>query len=53
VEELRAFGRKTGDGNERLRVGALKLGVDGGYTGAAAYTLEPYKGQPDFYGELA
>ena len=49
-EELRAFGLKTGDGDERLRVGAMKVGVDGGYTGPAAWTLEHYKGQPDYYG---
>ncbi len=48
---IRNFGRKTGDGDERLRVGPLKIGVDGGFTGAAAWTLEPYKGQPGFYGK--
>ena len=50
IQAIQRFGQKTGDGDERLRVGALKLGVDGGYTGAAAWTLQPYKGQPDFNG---
>jgi predicted amidohydrolase YtcJ len=52
AQALRAFGRKTGDGNARLRVGAIKVLVDGGFTGPAAYTLEPYRGQPDYRGKL-
>ena len=51
IRAMRAFGKKTGDGDERLRVAALKLGVDGGYTGPAAWTLEPYRDQPDYYGK--
>ena len=47
---LDEFGRVTGDGNEWLRVGPMKFFVDGGYTGAAAWTLEEYKGQPGYYG---
>ena len=50
VDMLQRFGRKTGDGDEWLRVGAVKFFVDGGFSGAAAWTLEPYKGQPDYYG---
>ena len=50
IDMLDRFGRRTGDGNEWLRVGPMKFFVDGGYTGAAAWTLEPYKGQPDYYG---
>ncbi len=52
IETLTGFGRKTGDGNEWLRVGPVKFFVDGGYTGAAAWTLEPYKGQPDYFGPV-
>ena len=50
VDMLDRFGRKTGDGDEWLRVGPMKFFVDGGYTGAAAWTLEPYRGQPGYYG---
>ncbi len=50
VDMLDRFGRKTGDGDEWLRVGPVKFFVDGGYTGAAAWTLEPYKGQPGYFG---
>jgi predicted amidohydrolase YtcJ len=49
---LKAFGRKPGDGDERFRVGAIKLFVDGGFTGPAAYTLQPYKGQGNYRGTL-
>ena len=49
---LRAFGRRPGDGDEWLRVGALKVYVDGGFTGPSAYTLEPYKGMAGFRGTL-
>jgi predicted amidohydrolase YtcJ len=49
---LRGIPFRTGLGNDRLKIGAIKLSVDGGYTGSAAYTLVPYKGRPDFYGSL-
>jgi hypothetical protein len=49
---MAAFGMRTGDGDERLRVGAVKIFVDGGFTGPAAYTKEPYKGMGDFRGTL-
>ncbi len=49
---LKAFGKRSGDGDEWLRVGALKVYVDGGFTGPSAYTLQPYKGLPGFCGTL-
>jgi len=49
---MKAFGKKTGDGNDRLKLGAVKISVDGGFTGPAAYTLAPYKGQPNYRGFL-
>ncbi len=51
-DKLRAFGKKTGDGDEWLRVGAVKIYADGGFTGPAAYTLAPYKGQQEYRGKL-
>lgn len=50
IDLLRWFGKTTGDGDRRLRVGALKVTVDGGFTGPAAWTLEHYPGRPDYYG---
>jgi len=49
---MKAFGKKTGDGDDRLKLGAVKISVDGGFTGPAAYTLQPYKGQPSYRGYL-
>jgi len=51
-DAMTAFGRKTGDGDEHLRLGAVKIFVDGGFTGPAAYTREPYKGMGDYRGSL-
>ena len=51
-ERMREFGKITGDGDERLRIGAVKVLVDGGFTGPAAYTLEPYKGETEYRGKL-
>ncbi len=49
--KLRQFGKKTGDGNERLRVGSIgEMAADGGFTGPTAWLLEDYKGQPGFRG---
>lgn len=50
--KMRAFGHRRGDGDDRLRVGAIKLFIDGGFTGPAAYTLKPYKGQGEYRGKL-
>lgn len=49
---MTAFGRRTGDGDLHLRVGAIKLFADGGFTGPAAYTREPYRGMGDYHGSL-
>jgi predicted amidohydrolase YtcJ len=51
-EAMAAFGRRTGDGDEALRLGAIKVFVDGGFTGPAAYTRLPYKGHGDYRGTL-
>jgi predicted amidohydrolase YtcJ len=52
IAALRAFGRHTGAGGDRLRVGALKVFVDGGFTSPAAATLQPYRGLPGYRGTL-
>ncbi len=51
--QLTEFGLQTGDGDERLKVGPLKVFVDGGFTGPAAWTREPYKDDPDYFGSLS
>jgi predicted amidohydrolase YtcJ len=51
ASKLKAFGKKTGDGDERLRVGSIgEMAADGGFTGPTAWSLEDYKGQPGFRG---
>lgn len=52
-DAMAAFGKKSGDGDEFLRVGPIKIFVDGGFTGPAAYTKEPYKGETDYRGKLS
>ena len=51
-EAMNAFGKQSGDGDEHLRVGPIKIFVDGGFTGPAAYTKEPYKGEAEYRGKL-
>ena len=53
AEAMRALGKVTGDGDERMRVGALSVVVDAGFGGSAAWTLEAYRDRPDFYGRPA
>lgn len=50
--EMEAFGRKTGDGDHHLQVGPIKIFADGGFTGPAAYTSKPYKGEDEYRGKL-
>jgi len=49
--KLKEFGKKTGDGNDQLRVGSIgEMAADGGFTGPTAWSLVDYKGQPGFRG---
>lgn len=49
--KLKEFGRKTGDGTDRLRIGSIgEMPADGGFTGPTAWSLVDYKGQPGFRG---
>ncbi|RLA32346.1 MAG: amidohydrolase [Gammaproteobacteria bacterium] len=52
-EAMSAFGRRTGDGDDHLRLGPIKIFVDGGFTGPAAFTKEPYKGESEYRGKLS
>lgn len=51
IEEMEALGFTTGFGNERLKIGAIKLGADGGLSAPVFWSTEPYPGRPDFHGE--
>ncbi|MEQ8953209.1 MAG: amidohydrolase, partial [Gammaproteobacteria bacterium] len=49
IEDLKA---RVGDGNAMLKIGPIKVFADGGFTGPAAYTLEPYRDQGEYRGYL-
>jgi predicted amidohydrolase YtcJ len=51
-EKMSSFGLKSGDGDPYLRVGAIKIFADGGFTGPAAYTTKPYRGEDEYRGKL-
>lgn len=43
---------RVGDGSDFLKVGPIKIFADGGFTGPAAFTREPYLNQGDYRGYL-
>lgn len=49
INELKA---RVGDGSDMLKIGPIKVFADGGFTGPAAYTLEPYAHQGEYRGYL-
>jgi len=49
VKELEALGFKTGFGNDRLKLGAVKVSIDGGFSAAAIMTIDPYPTRNDNY----
>ena len=49
---IAAVKERVGDGNEFLKIGPIKVFSDGGFTGPAAYTKEPYRNQGDYRGHL-
>ncbi len=51
-EAMDAFRARVGDGDLRLRPGAIKIFADGGFTGPAAFTKAPYKGEARYRGHL-
>lgn len=53
TDAMSAFGKKSGDGDEFLRVGPIKIFVDGGFTGPAAFTKAPYRGESEYRGKLS
>ena len=52
IEEMEALGFRTGLGNDRLKLGAIKLSIDGGLSAPVFWSVEPYEGKPDFYGAI-
>ncbi len=52
TDGIEAVKERVGDGNEFLKIGPIKVFADGGFTGPAAYTKEPYRDQGDYRGHL-
>lgn len=51
-ERLKAYGKKSGEGDEWVRLGGIgENPVDGGFTGPTAWTLADYKNLPGFRGK--
>jgi len=51
-ERINALKAEVGEGTDFLKIGPIKVFADGGFTGPAAYTLEPYVNQGDYRGYL-
>ena len=49
-DEVNDSGKKTGFGDEWVKIGALKLVCDGSISERTARLSEPYIGRPDYYG---
>ncbi len=52
VNRFIRIGLHTGFGDERFKIGPLKLMIDGSSSGPTAATLEPYTSNPEDYGVL-
>lgn len=52
-DKFAGFNGHSGDGDEHFRLGPLKVFVDGGFTGPAAYTKAPYRNESSYRGKLA
>jgi predicted amidohydrolase YtcJ len=57
IAEIEGLGFHTGFGNDRIKIGAVKMSVDGGLSAPTFWTTVPYddttgwrKGKPEFYG---
>ena len=50
IQELESLGFVTGFGDDRLRLGAIKMSIDGGLSAPAYWSLEPYENRPEFSG---
>lgn len=51
-DAINSLKARVGEGSEFLKIGPIKVFADGGFTGPAAYTLEPYRNQGEYRGYL-
>jgi predicted amidohydrolase YtcJ len=52
IAEMESLGFVTGFGDDRLRLGAIKMSIDGGLSAPVFWSLEPYESRPDFTGVI-
>lgn len=52
IAELESLGFVTGFGDDRLKLGAIKMSIDGGLSAPIFWSLEPYEEKPDLYGAI-
>ena len=52
IAEMEGLGFVTGFGDERLRIGAIKMSIDGGLSAPAYWSLEAYENRPGYTGAL-
>jgi predicted amidohydrolase YtcJ len=50
ITEINSVGVRTGFGNDRVKIGGIKMSVDGGLSAPVFWSTQPYKGRPDFHG---
>jgi len=52
IAEMEALGFVTGFGDERLKIGAIKMSIDGGLSAPAYWSLEEYENRPGYTGAI-
>lgn len=52
IEQINKFSLHTGFGNNRIKLGAIKMSVDGAFSGQAAWLIDSYPGRPGYHGEI-
>lgn len=50
IAEIEALSLRTGFGNDRIKLGAIKMSVDGGMGGQAAWLVDEYRTRPGYHG---
>lgn len=50
IEEIESLSFRTGFGNDRIKLGAIKMSVDGGMGGQAAWLVDEYRTRPGYRG---
>ena len=52
IAEMEGLGFVTGFGDERLKIGAIKMSIDGGLSAPAYWSLESYENRPGYTGAI-